>query len=255
MKKDFVSLYDNQVLPISFIDNFINDYTLKNNLNKSLNNVKYVNNNELGVGCAAGYDASSKTLLIDYEQMIRICLELYGMDSKNISLPTINLFILDNLYHELVHVKQFDVIYKKSSISPEIDNFLYELYIYLCKEESKEIYDNNHDKFLLEHNANLTAGILTDNFVTNAIFEVKGIKLPNIYELFYYYVNKSYGQDLVPLYEYNLLTNDNIKPISGLDTYNKILYGMPLNEVEQNKVKKIEYAKVNHKYIKEYLNS
>lgn len=67
MKKDFVSLYDNQVLPISFIDNFINDYTLKNNLNKSLNNVKYVNNNELGVGCAAGYDVSSKTLLIDYE--------------------------------------------------------------------------------------------------------------------------------------------------------------------------------------------
>ena len=29
MKKDFVSFYDNQVLPISFIDNFINDYTLK----------------------------------------------------------------------------------------------------------------------------------------------------------------------------------------------------------------------------------
>ena len=42
--------------------------------------------------------------------MIKICLELYGMDSKNISIPTINLFILDTLYHELVHVKQFDVI-------------------------------------------------------------------------------------------------------------------------------------------------
>lgn len=186
--------------------------------------------------------------------MIKICLELYGMDSKNISLPIINLFILDILYHKLVHVKQFDVIYKKSSISPEIDKFLYELYLYLCKEESIEIYDNNHDKFLLEHNANLTAGILTDNFVTNVIFEEKGIKLPNIYELFYYYVNKSYGQNLISLNEYNLLTNENVLPIKGLDTYNKIMYGMPINKLEYEKVKKIEYAKVNHKYIKEYLN-
>ena len=47
-----------------------------------------------------------------------------------------------------------------------------------------------------------------DLFVKNAIFEEKGIKLPNIYELFYYYVNKSYGQNLIPLNEYNLLTND-----------------------------------------------
>ena len=177
----------------------------------------------------------------------------YGF--KNISIPTINLFILDTLYHELVHIKQFDVIYKRSSINEEIDKLLYELYIYLCKDESKEIYDNNHDMFLLEHNANLTAGILTDNFVTNAIFEEKGIKLPNIYELFYYYINKSYGKNLIPLNEYNLLTNENIKPIKGLDTYNKIIYGMPINELEYEKVKKIEYAKVNHKYIKEYLNS
>lgn len=94
--------------------------------------------------------------------MIKICLELYGMDSKNISIPTINLFILDTLYHELVHIKQFDVIYKRSSINEEVDKFLYELYVYLCKEEAKEIYDNNHDIFLLEHNANLTAGILTE---------------------------------------------------------------------------------------------
>ena len=94
-----------------------------------------------------------------------------------------------------------------------------------------------------------------DLFVKNAIFEEKGIKLPNIYELFYYYINKSYGKNLIPLNEYNLLTNENIKPIKGLDTYNKIMYGMPINELEYEKVKKIEYAKVNHKYIKEYLNS
>lgn len=255
MKKDFVSFYDNQVLPISFINNFISEYIEKNNLNKSLNKIKYVNNNEIGVGCSAGYDVNSKILLIDYEQIIQICLELYGMDSKNISIPIINLFILDTLYHELVHIKQFDVIYKRSSINEEVDKFLYKLYTYLCKDEAKEIYDNNHDIFLLEHNANLTAGILTDNFVTNAIFEEKGIKLSNIYELFYYYVNKSYGKNLIPLNEYNLLTNENIKPIEGLDTYNKIMYGMPINELEYEKVKKIEYAKVTHKYIKEYLNS
>ena len=46
------------------------------------------------------------------------------MNSKNISIPTINLFILDTLYHELVHVKQFDVIYKRSSINEEVDKFL-----------------------------------------------------------------------------------------------------------------------------------
>ena len=57
--------------------------------------------------------------------MIKICLELYGMDSKNISLPTINLFILDNLYHELVHVKQFDVIYKR------IFKFIKSTYFYI----------------------------------------------------------------------------------------------------------------------------
>lgn len=94
MKKDFVSLYDNQVLPISFINNFISEYIEKNNLNKSLNKIKYVNINEIGVGYSAGYDVPSKTLLIDYEQIIKICLELYGMDSKNISIPTINLFII-----------------------------------------------------------------------------------------------------------------------------------------------------------------
>ncbi|MCI5521811.1 MAG: hypothetical protein MR411_04325 [Tenericutes bacterium] len=82
MKKDFVSLYDNQVLPISFINNFISEYIEKNNLNTSLNKIKYVNNNEIGVGCAAGYDVNSKILLIDYEQIIKICIELYGMDSK-----------------------------------------------------------------------------------------------------------------------------------------------------------------------------
>lgn len=46
------------------------------------------------MGYSAGYDVPSKTLLIDYEQIIKICLELYGMDSKNISIPTINLFII-----------------------------------------------------------------------------------------------------------------------------------------------------------------
>ena len=68
MKKDFVSFYDNQVLPISFINNFISEYIEKNNLNKSLNKIKYVNNNELGVGCSAGYDVNSKILLIDFNR-------------------------------------------------------------------------------------------------------------------------------------------------------------------------------------------
>ena len=61
------------------------------------------------------------------------------MDSKNISIPTINLFILDTLYYELVHVKQFDVIYKRSSINEEVDKFLYELYTYLCKYEKGKV--------------------------------------------------------------------------------------------------------------------
>ena len=73
---------------------------------------------------------------------------------------------------------------------------------------------------------------------------------------------KEIEKQMLSIYEeYQSKSEDLVRNISYhnqlimQNSNNKIMYGMPINELEYEKVKKIEYAKVNHKYIKEYLNS
>jgi hypothetical protein len=255
MEDKFIeTMYKSEILSNEYMADFIEDFMKKNNLKNSLKGIGFVDPNDEEtkriLNGPLGY--SNKWIVIDYERMINDILNYYNIKNyiNGEQLTKVNLTIIQMIYHELVHAIQYDIIdgYRDANfdIADLLDNSFYNAH------SNRELYYKYHDLFLTEFNANMESAFLTDEFYDKVIKKVMKIDNPYLDESIKIYLSNGYYIDS-PLDKYNKLTKQKLNPAKGLNTYEKIIYGMPINNNEYEKVKKLAIVKKENNNLKEYL--
>lgn len=256
MEERFIeTMYESKILSEQYLAEFIEDYAIKNKLTNSLKGVGFVDPTDKEtkeiLDAPLGY--SNKWIIIDRERMIYDLLNFYNIKDyiNGEQLTKINLAMVRMLYHEIVHAKQYDIIdgYRDANyeIADLLDNSFYYAHTY------RDLYNKYHDLFLTEFNANMESAFMADLFYDRIIKKAMNVNNPYLDQSISMYLSQGYYIDS-PLDKFNKLTKQKLNPAEGLETYDKIIYGMPINTTEYEKVKKLMVAKSQNKNIKEYLN-
>lgn len=238
------------------IYDFVSYYCDKLKLGNSIQRLAFLETEEEknALNAPAGY-LSDNTIVVDYNKMLTEALRIYNINPKKctaLDLTSINLLIINFLFHEIVHAKQYDMINGFSKGNIEMLKIFKD-----CFEKSFDpnIYTfENHDFFITEYNANIEGALLTDSFYDDLVEMYTDRRNTALYEFVPIFIEDAYD-NLSPLENYNKITNQNIKPLERLDSFDKLCYGMPLNENELQKAKTLQYAKDNNINIKNYMKS
>lgn len=198
----------------------------------------------------AAYLKDKKEIIINTDAFVKKALNIKGdynifeMNPKTIY--QLNLLFLSTIYHELNHVSQMN---EKNDLVRDI----YDNCFYIMKKNINSYY-KYHKYFITEWNANIKAELYLDKFLDELTLIDSNTENQRInqrinvwYDSLY---NESDGEIISPLEYYKYYTNQsfngheiiNDPNYSKLNTQEKIIYGLPIDEkiiLDKSKIKTI----------------
>lgn len=193
------------------------DYYVKSLNLKTVNNLIF-NNNE-----KTYYEAFSKTINLNINELYsNASFNSYTVACMHKQILYINTELLAYLLHEIVHAKQKNITKGNEDANKVIVDVLKKSYkrAYL----HKRLYEEFHDYFVIEHNANVEAQFMVKEFLEKLDLEY------NPYQL-NHFLNMGYN-GLSPVEREANLVKKNYKNIDfqKLSDYEKIIYGFPIEK-------------------------
>lgn len=232
---------------IEIIEKLINYYGIKDYVNE----VKVSDDVKL----YGYYNVINKSLNINQNLIISESFRKNRINIMNMSKSSylkVNLDILFNVFHEIEHINQIKYI------TEEKDNAIKEALILGFDEQLISKLSNNnkyakfHDMYLHEYNANVQAAMKINDYIMND--EANKYSKNILFKQFCYgYYLRPDGLTC-PLKEY-LTTIDkdkNIEICNDISEYDKVAYGLLVDELTYEKIKSLDKNKVNT--YKEYFN-
>lgn len=238
-------LNENDLMEI--IERLINYYNIKD----------YVNETKISdeIKLYGYYNSLNKELCINRNLIVSDSFRKNRINIMNMSKKNylqINLDILFNVFHEIEHINQIKYITEeKNDVIKEalILGFDEQL---LAKLSNSDKYYKFHDMFMHEYNANVLAAMKINDFIMNE--ESNKYSKDVLFKQFCYgYYLRPDGLTC-PLKEYLKTINKdkNIEICNDINEYNKVAYGLLVDELTYEKIKSLEKNKVNT--YKEYFN-
>lgn len=203
-------------LDYSFCEEIIEYYINILNL-KTVNNITFDNNDR------TYYEPLRKKINLNINELHKIAnFHNYGIPSMHMQTLYINSELLGYLLHEIVHAKQKNIVNRNEKAN--------ELIISILKKSFrrahfyKKIYEEFHDCFVIEHNANVESQLMVKDFLDKLNLEF------NPYQLNFFL---NYGYNTIsPVEREANLVKQQYKTINldSLSDYEKIIYGFPIEE-------------------------
>ena len=168
---------------------------------------------------------------------------------------------LEMLFHELAHAKQEMIIRSLEDTNPLIKQILLEdAHIFRWQ---NHLYDRYYDDFITEYNAEIMSKVMISYFF-NDYPPLQQISKLNINEEIYKMIRNYYNKDGKinnPIIRFKQITSNNfseddiirMEGFNSLTKFEKIKYGMPLDEITKNKLEEIPKVKI--KNFGEYFNN
>lgn len=190
---------------------------------KTVNNIIF-NNNEKSY-----YEFNKKTINLNLNELYSIVLfDSYTINSSYDQILYINSQLLAYLLHEIIHAKQKNIVkgYENANkiVIDALKKSFKRAYFH------KKIYEEFHDYFIIEYNANIESQLMVKDFLNNLNLE---------YNLYHLNQILKYGYNVIsPIErEYKLLNKDlniekieNDKDFQKLSDNEKIIYGFPIKK-------------------------
>ena len=168
---------DNYVMKEKDILDIAASYIKDSNLEKYLSDVVFdPNNSHLGY-----YNVRTNEIVLNDEKIIKFAYQLYDKLNRRFDIDEnyytyfLNFYYLYIIYHELTHVSQ-KAKYESNLNDENIFNYLYELCAKL-RQDSLQLYKDNHDLFPMEIDANNNAYIKAHTLMTYTKLPSKECKL------------------------------------------------------------------------------
>lgn len=167
---------------------------------------------------------------------------------------------LEMLFHELTHAKQEMIIRSIKETNPLIRQILLEdAHIFRWQ---NHLYDRFYDDFITEYNAKIMSKVMISYFLNDYPSLKENSKL-NINEELYKMVKNYYNKDgkiNYPIIRFKQISSNNfceddiirMEGFNSLTKFEKIKYGMPLDDITIDKLEEIPKVKI--KNFGEYFN-
>ena len=243
---------DLRLLDMKMLEKLTDYYIEKLKLKKVISDIKFINNK------GTHYDPYDCYLMINLFQLYDFATSrnnTYGEESKEFETYFSNLDLLYYLLHEIVHAKQMNIINRNEASCDLIRNTLKEGYDRL---KYRELYKFYHDYFVIEHNANTLANIYAHEFSKDldsfgfdyhALQQYLKMAYTKPKDVILSPVERESAIVQMPINKTKILNSDDYK---YLTEYEKVIYGLPINDKTYEKIKQIGYKKTDN--IEKHIN-